>query len=207
MTKEDVLSFTTARLSIETIQKAGRHIAARLDHNPRLVEVWMRELKVSRAAILFLERAGRGSVHPQIALDATISKGAAALAACPRSVQDRYIGDNLPVRYHVGERRDTKWKSYNDLTISEIAQVFLDDEIRSEEEQDEYLVERKRRALAFPTTPLFERMPDGGVRINKPMELTPALIAQWHQENLESSKKTLEQAVKARQIQPSRANT
>lgn len=169
----------------------GNHVVECLDRNPRIREMWMKDLpSLSPMLLDVFERIGRKQILPEIYLSPVADK----LLMAPVSVQQDVVNRGVLVVEMAGKEARANYKQLNQLTPRDAAQALKHGNTRSYEEQVEYLtpgpkIVRKR----------WEPMDDFNIAINYSTVITPAEYCAWAEKYEAAQSKQLEAHLKANQ--------
>jgi len=150
------------------MQEIGNFIAEALDHNPRVREMWLKDLPhLTPGMIDGFERIGRRQMRPEIYL--CQSSAADKLMFAPMSVQNDVVQRGVPVVEKEGTRITVTYKKLADLTPKEAKRAIKDGGLRSIEEQVEILTPAPERK------PLPDWEPDeetGDIIVHRSVRIT-----------------------------------
>lgn len=189
-------SIVTLKTHLSNLQDSllalGKFIVEALDHNPRVREMWLKDVPMLSPLLLDnLERIGRRQILPEIYLNPSCEK----LLTAPLSVQEQAVAGGVMVVIQSGKEHRASYKKPNELTMREAAQALKTGNVRSFEEQVEYMTPGPKLRR-----PDWEVDGEGNVIVHHLCVINRESIIAMADKILAKEKKTLESDMKGKQV-------
>lgn len=171
----------------------GKHIVDCLDHNPRVREMWVKDVpSLTPGLVDVFERIGRRQILPEIFLLPECRK----LLTAPLSVQEAVVTRGVQVVLpSKGEGFRVDYVPINSLTHAQARQALIDGGVRTVEEQNEFL-----RPGPKPRTRDWEIDAMGDLVVNRPCIIPRDAILMLTAKFQEAETRVLEANMKKNQL-------